>query len=274
MKTLFVSDLDGTLLTSEAELSYNTKKVLRKLLSEGVSFTIATARSPYSVNSIFADVPLEIPCILMNGVIIYDLKNKRFAQVESICKTAYDKVLRAVEGFGLSTFVYAVEGDDLISYYESITTPQMKSFYEERKNKYGKSFVKVDSLSDIEPDKAIYFTMLYTRKELQPLCKALDNIEDISYTCYEDIYSEGLWYLEIFSKKATKYNATLKLRKMLAFDRVIGFGDSHNDLPLLDACDEFYAVSNAADEVKRRATGIIGDNNSDSVVKSIESYIK
>lgn len=274
MKTLFVSDLDGTLLMSDVKLSDNTKKSLCKLLDMGVNFTIATARSPYSVNSLFADIPIKIPCILMNGVIIYDLCNKHFAEVESINKVAYDKVLSIIRSFRLSAFVYVVDDDKLISYYENITTPQMQSFFEERKKKYGKSFVQTESLSNIPADKAVYFTMLYPREELESLCKALDLVKDISYACYEDIYSDGLWYLEIFSKNATKYNATLKLKKMYGFDRVIGYGDSHNDLPLLEACDEFYAVSNATQELKSRATAVIGDNNSDSVTKDIQMRIK
>lgn len=269
MKTLFVSDLDGTLLTSDVRLSDYTVKSLRELIGKGVSFTVATARSPYSVNSIFADIPMEIPCILMNGVILYDLKNKRFADVESIGNNAYSRVLSAIKSFDLSAFVYTVQDNCLVSYYESITTQQMQAFYEERKLKYGKSFVRISSLGDLDGDKAIYFTMLYTKSQLLPLCKVLDNIEGISYSCYEDIYSEGLWYLEIFSAKATKYNATIKIKQKYSFDRVVGYGDSHNDLPLLEACDEFYATANAAQDVKSKSTAVIGDNNSDSVVKDI-----
>jgi hydroxymethylpyrimidine pyrophosphatase-like HAD family hydrolase len=40
-------------------------------------------------------------------------------------------------------------------------------------------------------------------------------------------------------------------------------------LPLLRACDEFYAVSNAVEELKKKANGIIDDNNSDGVAKFI-----
>lgn len=273
MKTLFVSDLDGTLLNSDAMLSEYTKAAIKELVSRGVYFTIATARSPYSVNSLFESVALETPCILMNGVITYDLAHKKFIDVEAIEKHAFINVLSAIREVHLSAFVYVAHNDTLVSYYENITTAQMNSFYEERKQKYGKSFVKLSSFDEISGEKVIYLTMLYDRKTLTPLCQLLEKIDGISYTCYEDIYSDGLWYLEVFSNKATKYNATNKLREKYGFYKVIGYGDSHNDIPLIEACDEFYAVSNAVYDIKVLATGIIGDNNSDSVIKHVQSRI-
>ena len=45
MKTLYVSDLDGTLLRSDAQTSEYTNQVINKLTSDGILFSYATARS-------------------------------------------------------------------------------------------------------------------------------------------------------------------------------------------------------------------------------------
>lgn len=45
MKTLYVSDLDGTLLNSDTRLSDATIKTINALVEEGMHFTFATARS-------------------------------------------------------------------------------------------------------------------------------------------------------------------------------------------------------------------------------------
>ena len=73
----------------------------------------------------------------------------------------------------------------------------------------------------------------------------------------------------MYSKTASKYNAVNYIRDYCGFDRIIGFGDNFNDIPLLKACDEFYAVSNAVYELKEKLTGILVDNNSDGVAKFI-----
>ena len=44
MKTLYISDLDGTLLNRNAELSAYTKAVLNRVIAEGLCFSVATAR--------------------------------------------------------------------------------------------------------------------------------------------------------------------------------------------------------------------------------------
>ena len=45
MKTLYVSDLDGTLLRSDAQTSEYINQVINQLTSDGILFSYATARS-------------------------------------------------------------------------------------------------------------------------------------------------------------------------------------------------------------------------------------
>jgi len=59
-KTLFISDLDGTLLNKKGKLSNFTKTTLNKLIHEGLNFTIATGRSPFTVKFAISDLDLKI----------------------------------------------------------------------------------------------------------------------------------------------------------------------------------------------------------------------
>jgi hydroxymethylpyrimidine pyrophosphatase-like HAD family hydrolase len=59
------------------------------------------------------------------------------------------------------------------------------------------------------------------------------------------------------------------LREYGRFDKVVGFGDNLNDIPLFRACEESYAMSNAVEELKEIATGIIASNNEDGVARFI-----
>ena len=72
MKTLFISDLDGTLLNQNDALSQKTIAIIRRLQEEGMYFTYATARS-YATASIVAKglVP-SVPVILYNGATMID----------------------------------------------------------------------------------------------------------------------------------------------------------------------------------------------------------
>ena len=116
--------------------------------------------------------------------------------------------------------------------------------------------------------------MLLDKKEvLQPLSDWLDDVKKnypIEFCFYPEVYLQDTWCLEIFSNKATKYNAAQFLRERYDYDTIIGFGDNLNDLALFQACDEAYAVSNAKDAVKAAATGIIASNLENGVAKFIK----
>ena len=67
--------------------------------------------------------------------------------------------------------------------------------------------------------------------------------------------------------KATKANGIQTLKELLFCDRIVAFGDGLNDMDMFKIADECYAVSNAVDELKAIATGIIDSNNNDGVAK-------
>ena len=57
MATLYVSDLDGTLLQPDATLSRFARSGLEELLADGALFTVASARSVVSMNAILGALP-------------------------------------------------------------------------------------------------------------------------------------------------------------------------------------------------------------------------
>ena len=57
----------------------------------------------------------------------------------------------------------------------------------------------------------------------------------------------------------------MRLKEEYGFDKLVVFGDSANDITMFKIADEAYAVSNAVDELKALATGIIGSNEEDAV---------
>ena len=52
MKTLYISDLDGTLLNSQGKISDYSIKTINNLINEGMIFTYATARSLVSASPV------------------------------------------------------------------------------------------------------------------------------------------------------------------------------------------------------------------------------
>ncbi len=72
MKTLYVTDLDGTLLRSNERTSDFTNQTINKLVDMGMVFSYATARSFKTAHKVTAGMSAEFPVIVYNGTLIVD----------------------------------------------------------------------------------------------------------------------------------------------------------------------------------------------------------
>jgi len=268
-KTVYLSDLDGTLLNKDAELSEYTVAALNRLLARGVHFSVATARTAATVLHIMREVNLTAPLILMNGVLVYDPREKRYIRKAVLERGAAQTIIAAIRGCGLDSMMYTISGDQMSTYYERLESAHLREFILHRQEKYNKVFVRTDDFTRVTDD-VIYFTVIDTQENVGRLCAALSGMPGLEPVMYRDIYTDDLWYLEIFSAEASKYKAAQFIKEHGGYDKVIGFGDNLNDLPLFRACDECYAVANARDELKAIATAVIGSNADDGVVKWLE----
>lgn len=272
-KTLYVSDLDGTLLNQKARLSEYTKDVLNKLISRGLNFTVATGRTTDATKKIITDIELNIPIISFNGATIYDIKHKSYIKVYCLIADAVKSILTVLKSFSFSVLMYKLIDNVLISYYESLEQKHMYDFVEDRKKRYKTIFSQVNDFNDVSSEHIIYFSLGDTYERIKPVYNALEEIPGINVSMINYAYSDNLWVLEIFSAEASKQNALMFLRETYGFDKIIGFGDNLNDLPLFNACDVRVAVNNAKDEVKAVADCICNSYEEDGVVKWIENYI-
>jgi len=263
--TLYVSDLDGTLLSNDARITDKTLNILNSLIDNGLHFTVATARSIASVKYILKDLKLKLPIILMNGVCIYDPVKKQYINIETFSREDLRLLINLITEYDLKGFMYTIKNEELVTYYEDLNNKALKDFHDERVKNYNKPFNKIDKFSSLMDEPVIYFVLLDRKENLNHIYRLTENLPNINSVFYKDNYSDDMWYLEIFSQRASKYHAMQFLRNSLSINYIIGFGDNHNDLSLLKACDKFYAVENAVEELKLKADGIIGKNTEDGV---------
>lgn len=266
IKTLYISDLDGTLLDPAGEITEKTTEIINSLADKGLNFTFATARTIYSASVIAAGLNISTPCILMNGVCLYDLKKQKYVSIESVSKKLSERVFSIFEEHGAEYFMFRICGEKLTTYYTELTERVMAGFAEDRQKNYGKPFIQCCDMRDVTDGEAVYFTAMSGYDKLLPVRNAVIETEGLDCAFYEDTYT-GKWYLEIFSSGASKANGIKKLREIYGYDKVVCFGDNLNDLSMFEQSDVRIAVANAKDEVKAAADIVIGSNDRDGVAE-------
>lgn len=273
MKTLYVSDLDGTLFTTEKTLSLATIQLINECVRRGALFSVATARMPYGCDTRLEALRLSAPGVLTNGVFLYDFERKAYLAAETLPDEAARRVLEVFAGHGVKVFLYTFGAGQIgIHYNDRALTAQTQY--------YSKRALESCSVVELEPDlpalvsggNACYFACTGPREELEPLVADLEALDGVSCAFYLNIYN-GLYCIEVFSSRATKRNALVRLKEMLGCGELVVFGDNLNDLSMFEVADRSYAVANALDAVKERATGVIGGCNEDGVARFLKEEL-
>ncbi len=262
MKTLYISDLDGTLLDSTPKTSEYTNATINELLEKGVVISFATARSLVTTKKVTKGLNFKYPLVVHNGTFIVDKDG------EIIHKNVFDK---KDSDFILNT---TLEENLCPVVFSLIDEKQKFSYILENANKATKEFLdariddprnrRVYSSDRLFDGEIYYFTLIGDEEKLEPV---YNKFKDKYHCFYQvDMYS-GEYWLEILPHNATKANAVKQLARILSCEKIVAFGDGINDIDMFNAANECYAVENAVDSLKEIATEIIGSNTKDGVAK-------
>ena len=270
--TLYLSDLDGTLLRSDQTLSARTCAVIGSLAEAGVHFSYATARSIDTAAQVTKGMDVDIPVIVHNGAFILDSVTRKPLWSAKFTREEEIEVYGAFLDHGLFPLTYAViDGRNRFSYIKRHCSRAQWDFVLSRL--WGKEDRRAREI--FSPDEALdgdvyYFACIADdERALEPVCKRLKN----KFRCISsrDIYTDAPW-LEIMPQGVSKASAAKKLMGLLGCTRLVCFGDAVNDLPMFEIADEKYAVANAAPELKKLATDVIGSNDEDAVAAWLEEH--
>lgn len=271
-RTLFVSDLDGTLLGSDARISSPSAAMLNEAIALGVNFSIATARTPSTVEGLMKDIHTRLPYIVMTGSAMWDPSTQLYSDVVHIAPEAAQEALEQFKSHTLPTFIYTLPREIIEIYHYGPLSDTENIFISQRDASRFKRFhIPPGGTSTIpEPLKdVVLFYAMQPSAHTEATYLDLLKTEGINPIYYHDMYGPNMGILEVFSSAASKANAISKLKEYVGAERVVVFGDNINDIPMMREADLAVAVENAVTEVKEIADIVIGPNTSDSVARFI-----
>ena len=270
MRTLYVTDLDGTLMRDDKTISNESVAILNRLLSKGIFLTYATARSLSSASEITKSISLNLPVIIRNGTILADPQSRKEIEI-SKCGEELQLIRQALADGSIPGFATSYFGLNEVKLYLAGRTNEGFQDYLQS-HSADRRIHMVDTEDELYEGETCYFTFIGPKNELQPFYERVKHIEGINCVFQQDKYRPEYW-LELCPGNATKASAIQRVKQLCGCQRVIVFGDSANDISMFQMADEAYATKNAIDELKEIATGIIESNNADGVAKWLESHL-
>ncbi|NUO60184.1 MAG: HAD hydrolase family protein [Hamadaea sp.] len=273
MATLYVTDLDGTLLTPESAVSPTSVKIINELIGQGLQFTVATARSPYTALPILSELDLRLPMAFINGVFIYDpVSGTELARNlirPATAVTAVDVLLR----HGLRPLVFTIDADGHHRIHHlGGQNASEQHFVAVRLARGDQRFKLVTEFEQALSEEILTVIAIDTPDRIDPVLAELP--EDLYAHLGPDRGVPGYAWLELCHPLANKADAVRFIRDHVAATRLVCFGDNANDLPMFAIADESYAVANATEAALAAAGGTVGPNDADGVARHLQGLFE
>ena len=273
-KTLFISDLDGTLLTSEKRLIEGQAETLNQLMGQGLQFTVATARSIQAIRVLLENIHLTLPAITLGGSLVTWPTTGEHLVARILSRPTAEKLLTLFFEQGIYPFVVSIDGEQDRAFH-SHTASDAADWYVNEKVAYSDPrLCWYDHPSELLGTDILSMTTFVKQETLTELARAFSQFENTSVSSMPARQFPGWHEVTVSHPKADKGSAIDGLCNALnsKWDRIVVFGDDINDLALFASADCAIAVANAAPEVLAKASKVIRSNDSGAVVDYLAQY--
>ncbi len=261
---LIASDIDGTLNNKLRRLPERNEESIKRFVSLGGRFTLASGRNPQSMEKHFKRLPIDgTPAVVINGAGLYDFKKKEMIYFSAISDEGMRLAVEAAKKFPAVDVIIVAK--DII--------------YITGSGWFGKMFVAADKLyhkhikniDDVPKEnwgKVIFSGIPF---HITKVKKHFESMNDPDLT----LMSSSVASFEILAKNTHKGTAVMKLAEMLGIDpsHTGAIGDYFNDFDMLKTVAVPACCGQAPKELKEVAQFVACHCNKGAVADFLE-YIE
>ncbi|VWL85498.1 Cof-type HAD-IIB family hydrolase [Oceanivirga miroungae] len=264
MYNTVISDLDGTLLGENHDISEDSIKLLNYLNKKGVRIILATGRNYVDAKRIAEKLDFTPELITSNGA---ELTN---TNKETVFKKTLDS--KIVEGlinldykkYDKNTYLNLIE-DEMWSGVEAYKEGSKMLEWQDDDWKF---YVKEKKDLNINNTDKVFYISDHDKLVLL--------LEDIKKEFKDSInYAFTLPFcLEIFPNSVDKSEGLKELSKInkVDFENAIAFGDGYNDVNMLKLAKKAYIMGNAPDSLKKelKELEVVDSNANEGLQKKLK----
>ena len=267
---LIASDLDGTLLDTNTDISDENMKAIDVLYEKGVFFVPCSGRT-------FSEMPAKLKnnrsiryFIHSNGAVVLDTHTGERI-LNCIPNSDVRKILDALYYFETHV-TFRKDGECYVDKdFQSLDDWDYYNLCDAHRSVVSQFSIYLDNFKYVAYNSdnievfAVYFHLVEEKHKCMELLEKIPSIHVVELT--DD-------NLEIVTATAGKGNALVALSKKLSIDisKTISLGDSGNDISITETAGLGLAMSNACDALKKVADEIICSNDEHVVKYVLEKY--
>jgi Cof subfamily protein (haloacid dehalogenase superfamily) len=257
---LVISDIDGTLITSNHEVTEATKKAAAKLYERGIALSLASSRPPRSIVPLADQLELRGPFAAFNGALVVKRDGEVLAR--SIISAATTARIRLIaDEFGLAVWLY-----DEVDWW----APRRDPFVDREEHTSGFS-PRIDGYdekakTDVNKLTVVGKPEFVAQAEQRALAELGSQVSaSKSKPRFLDVTAHGIH----------KGTVVVRLAQLLNIptERVAVIGDGPNDIEMFKQAGVSIAMGQAVDEVKEAATYLTSSNDDEGWARGIEQNV-
>ncbi|SHK33193.1 hypothetical protein SAMN05216582_102134 [Selenomonas ruminantium] len=250
------SDIDGTVLTSQHEVTSQTKEAVKKLVAKDIPFVLVSARMPEAIYPITGDMGIKMPIICYSGAYVLDREGQELAGTYMEADSVQKLLAEIAEQFPAVTVNFysghhwyvTDKADARVKREEDITSAQAEQADFAALLQQGILPHKILLMAEPEDNVAAekYFQQHYPQFQVARSSDIL---------------------LEIMDGRVSKAAGIAVLLQHYGLDKseALSFGDNYNDLAMLEYTGMSVAMGNAPADVKAVAKAVTASNNDSGI---------
>ncbi|MBN9149739.1 MAG: hydrolase [Kaistia sp. SCN 65-12] len=260
--SLVISDVDGTLVTPDKRLTEAAINAVKALDENNIGFTITSSRPAFGMRMLVEPLSLKLPLGAFNGSLIVD-PTLDVIQRTTISTSAARIAINALEASGIDIWLFTADRW-LITRDDGRYVP-----HEQRTIR-----MNPDIASDLEEFTAAACKIVGVSADPDKLARCEIDMQ-AALAGQAAAFRSQSYYLDItpFGKDKGTFVEAMANRLGISPRNVATIGDMQNDLAMFGKSGLSFAMGNANDEVKAKATCVTDTNENDGFAKAIDRII-
>ncbi|MBU3830843.1 MAG: HAD family hydrolase [Candidatus Ureaplasma intestinipullorum] len=265
-RKLIFFDIDGTLLNDKKTINPSTISTIKSLQKEDFSFCLATGRGlSEGILDLANQLSLNDYLVLANGNYIWDIKNQKLITLGSpINKNIISWFVEKAKEYKRQLNLFFEDGS--IKYYYfgkniNIDVKEPKFFV------IGPTIYNFENIDNLENDLCKSIIHVGIKAEQNIINKIFSEFQTLDMSKLVKTSTVSEIFLEVESLGVSKWLGIQFVQRKLNIlnEDSYAFGDSLNDLDMLENIGNPICMGNADQALKDKMKVIIGDNNSDAI---------